>query len=81
MTDIKTILLQFLVEHAWYLVLGLIALITSRRSQIDAWAESHPRLAGTMKLVRSLGLDPWLLVQSLSLIVRGKLPAPKDSTK
>jgi hypothetical protein len=74
----KDILLTFLREHAWYLALGLIALVTSRRSQIDEWASAHPRVAGAMKLMRALGFDPWMTLQSLSLIVRGKLPAAPE---
>lgn len=85
MSDIKTILLQFAVEHAWYLALGVISLLLSRRSQVDAWAEQNPRIAGVMKALRALGLDPWMFVQSLSLIVRKKLPekpstSPKPTT-
>jgi hypothetical protein len=72
----KDILLTFLREHAWYLALGLIALVTSRRSQIDAWASAHPRVAGVMKLMRGLGLDPYLLIQGLSLLIRKRLPNP-----
>lgn len=60
--------------YAWYLVFGLVSLALSHRSQIDAWAEQNPRLAGLMKLLRSLGLDPWMFVQSVSLIVKGRLP-------
>jgi hypothetical protein len=70
--------LDYLSAHPWllWLVAGVLSLVLSRRSQIDAWAEQHPRIAGVMKLLRSLGLDPWMLVQSLSLIVRGRLPEP-----
>jgi hypothetical protein len=70
--------LDYLSAHPWllWLVAGVLSLVLSRRSQIDAWAEMHPRVAGIMKLLRSLGLDPWMLLQSLSLIVRGRLPEP-----
>jgi hypothetical protein len=68
--------LDYVAAHPWvgWLFLGLLSLLVSQKSQIDAWAEKNPRAAGFMKLLRSLGIDPWLLVQSLSLIVRGKLP-------
>lgn len=66
--------LGFLKPYLWYLVFGLISLLLSKRSQLDHWAEQNPRLAGLMKLLRSTGLDPWLAVQALSLIVKGKLP-------
>jgi hypothetical protein len=75
----KDILLQFAADYAWYLAFGLVSLLLAKRSQIDAWAESNPRLAGTLKLLRALGLDPWMALQSLSLIVRGKLPAKPDA--
>jgi hypothetical protein len=64
----------FLQPYLWYLALGVVSLVLSHKSQIDAWAEKNPRLAGVMKLLRGLGLDPWLVVQSLSLIVKGRLP-------
>lgn len=78
MSDIKTALLQFAIEHAWYLAFGLVSLALANRSQIDAWAEKHPRVAGALKLVRALGFDPWLLVQGLSLLIRKKLPAKPE---
>jgi hypothetical protein len=60
---------------ALYLVLsGLVSGLLARRSQVDAWAESRPRLAGALKLLRSVGLDPWIFVQGVSLLFRGKFP-------
>lgn len=72
-------ILDYLTAHPWagWLLLGALSLVASRKSQVDAWAESNPRVAGVMKLFRSLGVDPWMLLQSLSLIVRGRLPAQK----
>jgi len=64
---------------ALYLLSGLFSMLFARRSQVDAWAESHPRLAAVLKLLRSLGLDPWMLLQSLSLLVRGRLPQSAKS--
>jgi hypothetical protein len=68
--------LDYVAAHPWvgWLFLGLLSLLVSQKSQVDAWAEKNPRVAGFMKLLRSLGIDPWLLVQSLSLIFRSKLP-------
>lgn len=60
--------------YLWWLLAGLISLLVAHRSQIDHWAEQNPRLAGLMKLLRSVGLDPWMFVQALSLIVKGRLP-------
>jgi hypothetical protein len=50
--------LVFLKPYAWYLALGLVSLLLSRRSRIDAWAESQPRLAGFMKLLRGRWIGP-----------------------
>lgn len=58
-----------------YLALGAINLLFGHKSQINAWTESKPRLAAVLKLSRSLGLDPWMLLQSLTLVIRGRLPA------
>lgn len=75
--------LDYLTAHPWagWLLLGAVTLLLSRKSQVDAWAESHPRVAGVHKLMRSLGIDPWMLLQSVSLIVRGRLPAQKVAAK
>jgi hypothetical protein len=69
-------ILDYITAHPWagWLLLGALSLLVSRKSQIDAWAEKNPRAAGAMKLLRSLGIDPWMLVQSLTLIFRGRLP-------
>jgi hypothetical protein len=71
-------LLDYVFAHPWllWLVAGLFSLVLSRRSQVDAWVEMHPRLAAALKLLRALGLDPWMVIQSLSLLFRGRLPDP-----
>jgi hypothetical protein len=76
---------EALKQHAWqlvllYLVSGIVSLILANKSQIDGWANANPRLAGILKLMRGLGLDPWLLLQSLSLLILGRLPQkpPQD---
>lgn len=69
-------------DFLWYLLrtywpvptLAILNLIFSKRSQIDSWCETHPYIAGPMKVLRSF-CDPWLLYQGLVLIVKGKLPA------
>lgn len=70
--------LDYLSQNPWpaYLALGLLSLVLAKRSQFDAWANAHPRVAGGMKLLRGLGIDPFLLLQGLSLLIRGRLPAP-----
>lgn len=59
---------------AWAAVTGVLNLLIGHKSQVNAWAESHPRVAAVLKLCRAVGLDPWMIIQSLSLVVKGKLP-------
>lgn len=63
----------------WVYILLFIAyivmhIIYGRRSQIDTWCNSQPRIAGVMKLVRSLFPDYWSFLQAFSLIIFGRLP-------
>lgn len=76
-------ILEFLAAHAWvgWLIFGVLSLALSRQSQIDAWVEQHPRIAGMMKLLRALGLDPWMAAQALSLLIRGRLPIKLQAQK
>lgn len=66
----------------WLAATALLNLL-AHRSQVDAWCERRPRLAAVLKVMRGMGLDPWLLVQALSLALRGRLPAalrtPEDA--
>jgi hypothetical protein len=79
--------LGYLDAHPWAMwtvgtiVAGLFSLLMSKRSQIDAWAESNPRVAGVMKLLRGLGVDPWLIAQGVMLIVAKRLPATKPTSR
>lgn len=73
--------LVFATPVGFYLALGVINLLLGHKSQIDAWAEANPRLAAMLKLSRSLGLDPWMLLQSLSLFIRGRLPATMKASE
>lgn len=68
-----------LIRANWlYVAIGLLYLglhwALTRRSQIDAWCNKHPRVAGVMKIVRGLGIDPWLIAQGLTLLFKGRLP-------
>jgi hypothetical protein len=58
---------------------GIFNLIFARKSQIEAWAESRPRLAAILKLTRSLGFDPWNALSALSLMFKSKLPEIQKS--
>ena len=63
---------------AYAAITGLLNLLLSERSRVDAWAEAHPRVAAVLKLLRGLGLDPWHLVAAASLFFTKKLPTPPD---
>lgn len=52
----------------------LLSLLLAKRSQVDTWVESVPRLAGLMKILRGVGIDPWLIAQGLVLLFAGRLP-------
>lgn len=58
----------------WVLATGL-ANLTAHKSQIDAWCEKRPRLAGALKILRGIGFDPWLVIQGVSLLVTQRLPS------
>lgn len=62
----------------WPVASALLSLLVGERSRVDAWCEAHPRVAGGIKLLRAMGVDPWLIVSATSLIVNKKLPAPKE---
>lgn len=58
----------------WNGALGLLNLLLTQRSRIDAWAEAHPKRAAVMKAMRGLGWDPWHLVAAATLWVKRRLP-------
>lgn len=59
---------------AYAVLTGIINLVFSKRSQIDAWCESNPKLAALAKFCRGFGVDPWTILQSLVLLFTSKLP-------
>lgn len=59
---------------SYYLIFGILSLLLARKSQVDAWVEANPRIGGLMKLLRGAGLDPWIIVQGVCLIVFKRLP-------
>lgn len=67
-------LVSILIPVGLYLALGILNALIAKRSQIDAWAEANPRAAALLKMMRALGLDPWMALQSLTLLVKGRLP-------
>ena len=72
---------EWLVLLAWAALSGLLNLLVSEKSRIDEWSEKRPRLAAMLHLIRGLGIDPWMLLSALSLLVKKQLPSAvkKDS--
>jgi hypothetical protein len=66
--------LQYGLPIALALVYCVLQIAYGRRSQIDSWCEARPKVAGMMKILRAVLPDPWLLVQGLTLLVKGRLP-------
>lgn len=58
----------------WLALSFVINLLFAKRSQLDHWAEANPRIAALLKLMRAVGIDPWMMLQAASLFVRGRLP-------
>jgi len=63
----------------WFYIALFVAYILlhiayGKRSQIDTWCNSRPRVAGIMKMVRAIFPDYWTFIQGISLIFLGKLP-------
>jgi hypothetical protein len=71
---LKDALIYVLPLLGWWMLTGIINLAFGYKSQIEAWAESKPRIAGLLKLSRSLGFDPWNALAALLLIAKKKLP-------
>ncbi len=58
---------------------GIFNLILGHKSQVEAWAQSNPKLAAVLKFTRALGLDPWNLFSAALLLLKGKLPAAQQA--
>lgn len=58
---------------------GIINLVFSRKSQIEAYALANPRLAAFGKLLRSVGFDPQNFWAFLTLLIKKDLPAAQRS--
>jgi hypothetical protein len=55
-------------------VVYLLTLLAAHKSQADAWCMQHPRVAGFLKIVRGFGIDPWLIIQGVTLMIKARLP-------
>jgi hypothetical protein len=67
--------LAFLVSLlVWGSVTGVLNALLARKSQIETWAESHPRAAAVQKFMRAIGFDPWNAISAALLWAKGRLP-------
>lgn len=71
--------ITFVTTHwVWiaFAIFYLINLMLGHKSQLDAWVIKHPKMGGILKLIRGmLPADPWLVLQGISLLIKGCLPA------
>lgn len=63
----------------WGAVSGVLNLMLTRKSQIEAWVSAHPTLAAWSKFLRSVGFDPWALHAWATLLVKKKLPEAQQA--
>ena len=71
--------IDYIIAHwVWFAfaLLYICNLLLGHRSQLDSWVRAHPKMGGFLKLVRGfLPADPWLIIQGVSLLAKGTLPA------
>lgn len=78
--DIQTILIRYVLPVLAYgAITGIANLVLSRKSQIELWAEQHPKAAALQKFLRAVGLDPFNLLAAVSLWAKGKLPEAQQN--
>lgn len=59
-----------------FIALYICNLLLGHKSQLDSWVTAHPKVGGFLKIVRgALPCDPWLVLQGISLLLKGTLPA------
>ena len=65
----------YLLQLSTLTAVWLLLMLAARRTQVNAWCMKRPRIAGILKLLRAVGFDPWLAIQGLTLLLKGRLPA------
>lgn len=75
----KDLLANLTPELAAIAVTSLVTLLLGYKSQLDGWSSQNPRIAGLLKIARSVSFDVFMLRQGLTLVVAGRLP--KDLTE
>jgi hypothetical protein len=72
-------IIAFITLHwVWFAfaILYIINVIIGKHSQLDSWVLAHPKVGGTLKLIRGfLPCEPFLILQGISLLIKGTLPA------
>lgn len=76
---LKELLAAALPLLLWGAVSGVLNLLLTRKSQIEAWVNVHPRLAAWSQFLRSVGFDPWALHAWATLLVKKKLPEAQQA--
>jgi hypothetical protein len=76
---LKELLAYVLPLIAWGAVSGVLNLLLTRKSQIEAWVTANPRLAAWSKFLRGVGLDPWAVIAWFTLLVKKKLPEAQQA--
>jgi hypothetical protein len=71
---VKEVIVSTVVAILWWLFATACVNLVAHKSQVNEWCEKRPRLAGLLKLMRGVGCDPWLLLQAVTLWVKGRLP-------
>lgn len=67
---------EWLVPVAFFILTGLINLLTRKRS-VEEWVafgEQHPRSANVIRMVRAFGFDPVKLIKSGIAFIEAKNP-------
>lgn len=75
MTTIVNLWHSYGIYVALFVAAYALNLLYGHKSQVDAWCNANPKRAAIIKIIRGLlPVDPWLIIQGLSLIFKGKLP-------
>jgi hypothetical protein len=71
--------INFITLHwIWFAfgILYILNLLLGKRSQLDSWVMAHPKVGGVLKLIRGfIPGEPWMIIQGITLIIKGTLPA------
>jgi hypothetical protein len=55
-----------------WLGVSVLNLLVGRRTQVEAWCASRPRLAGALSMLRGAGFDPWKYIDGAAALATGR---------